>query len=270
MEQQENTNEKDIEVRGNGTQVFTEPYSRAAIARLKNLILAFFNQSEYKYYSISVDGETVVQRTCDSRKFDDYERFLCEYTRHVEVKMFQGTSPNCNKYVFTIPNKSASGLGMVGATDMQSQIDRAVEEQRVKMELENTRTKLIEAQEAILKKDKKIKKLKEEIPSGADTAEKWVNTIGGVFSNIAAAKNSGLAGTPVQPQAEASIEPDGEEEEETDETESLKIYKRLHEKFGEETIIKAFTWLAVLAANPDIGEKIKEALDQKKTENGKA
>lgn len=268
MEEQEN--DKDITVRGNGTQVFTEPYSRAAIARLKNLILAFFNQGEDKWYSISVDGETVVQRTRDSRKFDDYERFVCEYTRHVEVKMFQGNSPNCNKYVFTIPTKSLNGIGSLSGADIQSQIDRAVEEHRVKMELEQTKTKLKEAEESILKKDKKLKKLKGEIPTGADTAEKWVNTISGVIASISAARNPGLSGAPAQPNAEVSVEADSEEEEENDDTESLKIYKMLHEKFGEEQIIKAYNWLAVLAANPDIGEKIKEELDKKKAENGKA
>lgn len=268
MENQfENLNTKEVEVRGNGTQVFTEPYSKEAVARLKNLVLAFYDQGENKYYSISVDGETVVAKTSDGRKFERYEKFINEHTQHVEVKMYQGLSPNCNKYQFTI-SRGLSGTGQ--GFDLMKQIEKAREEERVKIELETTKTKLKEALELIEKKDKKLKKLKEEMPTGADTIEKLAGTISGVISTISAARNPALAGVP-QPEAEVKIEPEQEESElEEDESKSLQTYNAIVAKYGEDQIDKAFSWLVAISENPELMAKIKEELTKKNNSNGQA
>lgn len=272
MENQfENQNSKEVEVRGNGTQVFTEPYSKEAIARLKNLVMAFYDSGENKYFSIAIDGETVVHRTCDGRKFDLHEKFISPHTQHVEVKMYQGLGPNCNKYQFTI-SRGLSGFGH--GIDMNKQIEKAREEERMKLELDSTKSKLKDALEAIEKKDKKLKKLKAEMPTGAETIEKLAGTLTGVISTIAGARNPGLAGTP-QPQAEVKIEPQpeaGSEENEEEEYEpkSLQTYNSIVEKYGEDQVNKAFSWLIAISENPDLMEKFKDELNKKKNANGQA
>ncbi len=60
----------DRETRENGSQVFTQPYNEGALNSLKHLVLAFYDQGKRKYYSILVDGEMVVSKTSDGRKFD--------------------------------------------------------------------------------------------------------------------------------------------------------------------------------------------------------
>lgn len=269
--QYENLNPKEVEVRGNGTQVFTEPYSKEGIARLKNLVMAFYDQGENKYFSIAIDGETVVHRTCDGRKFDLHEKFISQHSQHIEVKMYQGLGPNCNKYQFTI-SRGLSGTGQI--MDQQRQIEKAKEEERMKIELDSTKKELKEAKELLEKKSKKLKKLKGEMPTGAETIEKLAGTLSGVISTIASARNPALAGTP-QPQAEVKIERESEaeieeNEQEEDEPKSLQTYNSIVEKYGEDQVNKAFSWLIAISENPDLMEKFKDELNKKKNANGQA
>ena len=259
MEEIENTNEREIEVRGNGTQVFTEPYSEAAISRLKNLILSFFAQGERKYYSIAVDGETVVAKNCDGRKFDRYLTFLSKQTQNVEVKMYQGLSPNCNKYQFTI-TRILSGIGQSG--DMQTQIDKALEEQRILTENENLRNE-------IASKNKKLKKLKEN--SKGININGLLEKLPEIVNAYHQIKNPGLAGTP-EPQAEVKVEAQSTTNNAQNENpRSQEIYDRLYETYGEKGIMNALKWMEILKSNPDIMDKIREELIIKqKNENGKA
>ena len=123
MEELDNIHERVIDKRGNGSQVFTEPYSPPAIGRLKHLVLTFYGQGERKYYSIIVDGETVVPKNCDGRKFNNYLRFVNKHTKTVEVRMYKGFSANCNKYLFVMTN------GLSGSSknvDLKTEIDKAI------------------------------------------------------------------------------------------------------------------------------------------------
>jgi hypothetical protein len=257
--------EREVEVRGNGSQLFTETYSEAAIARLKNLVLTFFAQDERKYYSISLDGEIVVARNCDGRKFDRYLQFLNKHTQMVEVKMYQGFSPNCNRYQFIL-NRGLAGTP--NAVDVQSQINKALEEQRLQNELDALRTEL-----ALKKKKlKKFKKLNENSESGLDKLKELVK--GGVelAGALGLGAQKGLSGAP-EPEAEVEIEPADSSDTKSDSStsKSQQVFDDLLETYGEEGVKNALGWMTVLAANPDLVNKLKEELkNQKKSENGKA
>ena len=258
MEELENIHERVIDKRGNGSQVFTEPYSQPAIGRLKHLVLTFFAQGERKYYSIIVDGETVVPKNADGRKFNNYLRFVNKHTKTVEVRMFQGYSANCNKYLFVL----SSGLsGTSQSIDLQAEIDKALQEQKIQNELQTLRIN-------VEKKDKKIKKLKKLLEnSGINMAD--VNTLvqegKGILGALGFGVNNGISGMPPEPEAEVEIEI-----EEEDQNEEEEIYQQLVNNVGKKGIKKALRVMTMLSTHPELESKLVEIIKEKQSEHGEA
>ena len=126
MEEINNTEEEfrlNQDKKENGVQVFTERYSESAINRLKDLVVKLYHLGERKFYAILVDGEFVVKKNCDGRKFDRYLNFVNKETREVEVRMHQGKSFNHNKYIFVL----RKGLtGIENSETVQNRIDKAL------------------------------------------------------------------------------------------------------------------------------------------------
>jgi len=262
MNELNNIYDREIDTRGNGSQVYTERYSEDAVERLKNLILTFFSQGEKKFYAISVDGEIVLPKTYDGRKFDQYLHFVNQHTKTVEVRMYQGHSPNCNKYVFVL-NKGLSGIQ--NPMDIQAQIDKAVDEYRKQTELELLRKELKVKEEKI----EELEAINEEKGSGVD---KWVEllkegkSIAGMFGLNT---NKGLSGTPElrpEPNAEVSVEMDPIEV-----SKNRQTYNDMLEAFGEDKIKDALGLITVLSSHPELQEKLKEELNKlKNNEDGQA
>lgn len=275
MEELNEIQERDVEKRSNGSQVFTEPYSEASIGRLKNLVLAFFRQGERKFYSIHIDGETVVPKNSDGRKFNRYLQFLNKYTHSVEVRMYQGYSPNCNKYLFIV-NKGLSGHS--DPEDVQDKINKALEEQRLQNELAQLRKEL----EKKTKKLKKLKRQAEESESGIDKLNELVRggaKIAGTIAGAINAKNGGgLSGAEhqtAQPDAEVEVEIEEGVQPQTNpkkkKSKSERIFKDLVDTYGEEGLENAMGWMTVLSENPELQQMIKEQLkNQKNQKDGEA
>lgn len=264
MEEFSNMQEGKVETRSNGSQVYTSPYDKAAIERLKHLIVTFYSQGDRKFYAILVDGETVVPKNCDGRKFDRYLKFINSHTKEIVVKMYQGYSPNCNKHVF-IMNQSLSGLGQ--AVDVQAQINKALEEDRLKRELQDLQIKLD-------KKTKKYNKLKEERDKEPSNLDKWRDFVKGgveIAGLLGLTPRAALAGTPEttqDPDAEVTVEID----EEVEGSESQQIYNDLLATFGEDGVKNALGWMTVLSSHPELQEKLKKEIDKlkKQKEDGAA
>lgn len=265
------SHEADIETRANGSQVFSEPYSEAAISRLKNLVLTFYAQGERKYYSISVDGEIVVAKNCDGRKFDGYLRFLTPHTRLIEVRMYQGYSPNCNKYQF-FQNRSLAGIEQ--ANSVQEQINRALETQRLQLQLEKLSDQVNHLQEELEDKKIEVEELREQV-NEEKLKEKNMKNIAQLFSGGAEllgafgiGPKKQLAGVTEAP-VEVTIEPQpekGNTAEQPIASEGQEIFDQMVAAYGEEGVKNALTWLAAIAANPEIQEKIKVELQNKNTD----
>ncbi|MBI3136047.1 MAG: OmpH family outer membrane protein [Bacteroidetes bacterium] len=265
--------EMDFEVRSNGSQVFSEPYSEAAIHRLKNLVLTFYEQGKRKYYSISVDGEVVVEKNCDGRKFDNYLRFVTPHTRLIEVRMYQGASPNCNKHQFF----NNRGLGSApSAEDVNAKIERAIEAERMQNRLEKLSDQVQQLQkhlddkteeadelqelvDELKQKERNLQNLKELVTGG-------LQLFGGVFGR---GEKKQLGGTPETP-VEVTVQPQAQPvAQQPEASEGQEIFNELIASYGKDKVKSVLTWMALLAENPDIQEKIKVEL-QNKYKDGEA
>ncbi|MEZ4921875.1 MAG: hypothetical protein R2780_01775 [Crocinitomicaceae bacterium] len=247
----------DIERRSNGTQIFNEPYSPENIERIKTMIENFYNTGVKKFYSIHVDGETVVQRNCDARKFNTYLPFVGTHTKKVEVKLYSGYSPKCNTYIFYL-HRGLSGAPQ-NAVNVKEQISQALAEQELKFELK-------QLQEELKKKNKKIEKLQSVIEGHSSwTPEAVNNTIMNgltAVGKIGMMRNGGLQGVPQQenqPQSEVHVEL---EEEEPDNSKSGAIFQEMLKQYGDKTMKNALGWTGVLAAYPELQDVLREEVER--------
>lgn len=241
--------------RRNGTSVFNEPYSAEGIERLKSMIKTYQSQERDKYYSILVDNETVVDRNNNFRNFDDYMPFVNDYTRTIEVRMYLGSSPNCNRHIF---HKSETSLK--GATDFQktvnidAEITKALADQQRKFQLELIQKKL-------RKKDKQIRKLKQKLGESStglegiqDLASKAIE-IAGMFKG----KQAQLSGPETQ-DAEVEIEAEQISEEE-------EIYNDLLNEVGTDGIKKALRVMELLSKHPELEDVLNNELKKGQDED---
>ncbi len=276
MESEDNFQElppREAETRANGSQIFTEPYSVEAIDRLRNIVANFYHQGDRKYYSVSVDGEVVVPKNCDGRKFTRYLPFVTKHTQMVEVKMYSGYSPNCNKYQFIL-NRGLSGMSHQ-PVNVQTEVNRALEEQQLRHEMELLREEL----EKKKRKLKKYKELTEEGESGLDKFRDLLKSGVELAGALGLRKVPGLAGAPEnKPEAEVEVtvesdkKPESKEQPKANESESKKIYDELLAKVGEKEIKRALRIMALLSAHPELEETLTKELNknQKTQSDGQA
>lgn len=246
-----------VEIRGNGTEVFNEPYSEKAVRRLKKLVLNFYYQGERKYYSIHVDGEKVVERTSDGRKFNRYLQFVEKETRVVEVRLYKGESFNCNRYLFII-SKGLNGVGK--QEEMEEQIKQALEAQEKENELIYLRAEL-EKKERKIKKLKKLTAQKEEGISLGAVKEFLIEGKGLVDAFRGTPAPTQLGGT--EPESEVTIEAESPDP-------AKAIYDQLYEQVGQEGIMKALNIMGTLSQHPELEEILIKELNKKQAENGEA
>ncbi len=192
--------------RRNGSSLFNEPYSLEGIERLKSMIKTFEAQNREKFYSILVDNEVVVERNPHFEQFDDFKPFVNEHTRTVEVRLYIGSSPNCNRHVFHKSETTLKGAVSAGlqSVDLQTEIAKALAEQQRVYKLKQT-------QEKLRKKDKRIRKLKQQLADSTtglegiqDIAGKAVQ-LAGIFKKGDAPQLSGAQ--PSEPTVTIEAEP---------------------------------------------------------------
>ena len=252
--------QRNNETAGGRGRVFTEKYMPSRIERLKNIVRDFEAQGKRKYYSIIVDGETVVAVNSDYRNFDQYKRYTSSQTQSIEVRMMHGNSPNCNRHVFYT---SASGLGGVGQIDHQTLVSEALEKQRMEYRIE-------ELQKQLKRKTKKLreyKTLQEELDKGQidikDLLAKGIELYG-QFTASRAGAGGGAAptvqGAPVQSEVEITAE----------ETKSDRMYGELKAQYSEKQLEKAVRTWKLFAQHPELREEFMAIINQKNSEDGKA
>ncbi|MBL4704292.1 MAG: hypothetical protein JKY54_07210 [Flavobacteriales bacterium] len=244
--------------RRNGGKVFHKAYNQHTIHLLKKLIFRVYNQGLRKFYCILVDGEMVVRRTSDARKFDGHKAYVDHTTEQVEVRLFIGKSFNANRYIFQTQTELS---GTPQDVDVDLEISKALEAQKLQMELESL-------QRQVEKKDKKVRKLKSELEdrkSGledlSDLASKAVE-IAGMFKG---AGQKTVAGVPA-PSAQVEVEI----EEEDDFSEEREIFQELSATVGKKGLKKALEIMTLLSEHPELNDTLKEALNQKKRNHEQA
>lgn len=273
MSEFDNIKDREIQMRSNGTHVQTEPYSRQAMQRLKRNVELFFNQGNHKYYSIAVDGETVVSRTYDARKFDDYLPFIEPGVKTIEVKMFQGNSPNCNRYMFVM---QAQLSGVRGAEDLERRYQDA-------NRIDNLQRDLQAARDEIAKRKKKLRRIKREFEKlwfqfedfkqeAKESAPARTQKILGDIVSLAgilgfgSKKNSAeLSGTPQSQetnttQVEVELETDSKTSNKG--SEHKKILEDLETSYGKDGLDQALFIATVMAASPELQEKFKKHISK--------
>lgn len=246
---------QDTETRSNGSRVFNEPYSDDAVERLRQMIYTYYRQHRRKFYAILVDGEIVVDKTSDGRKFSAFRDFINDHTRTVEVRMYYGSSPNCNRHVFHKPHTMA-GIPRQDQPDVEQEVQKALEKQRQEFEMKRLKKQL-------KKKEKKILELEEELASKETGLEQLTGLTKVISDGIGMVTGKDTAqpvsGAPEQ-DAEVTIEPEQQDE-------SKAIYDALVNEIGMEKIKETLGLMQLLASHPELKEIVNRELSRKEQED---
>ena len=247
MDELENT------IRDNGSRVTSQPYSKENIKWLQRLIYDAFKDGRPKIYDIRINNEIVVPKNDDSRKFDGYLKYVNPTTQVVEVRLYQGNSPNCNNYLFVTEQANS----LAGPENVSSQIQKALEEDRRKRELVD-----LKAENDKLKR--KNKKLKVGAQKGLPMQQ-----LRGLLTDVGAAYQTIKGVRPMAGVDQENLSQDDEEysevevEVEGEESEADEVYQMVKEKLGEQNTITCYQMINELGQHPDLFKKMQHELAQR-------
>lgn len=239
-------------------RVFTEVYTPERIERLKSIIRDFQQQGNGRRYCILVDGEMVVPVNTDENNFDNYQRYINAHTETVEVRMFFGKSPNCNRHVFHTKPTSLNGTP---EKDIEQRIKEALQKQKMetqmsllKRELKRKNKKLRQYKVLQAELDEKKIDIKELISKGIELYGQFNANQKGVVAPGA------VEGTPPA-EVEVHIEP---------ESKADKHYQQMKGQYSEKELEKALKTWEIFAAYPQLREEFNRVITQKINDNGEA
>lgn len=238
-------------------KVYREVYHPERIERLKSIIADFQRQGSQKFYSVLVDGETVVPKNYNAQNFDNYKKYLLSNTQHIEVRMYFGHSPSCNRHVF---QTAQAPLGGIRQEDVDEQIQKALAKQKAENELAHLKKELE-------KKDKKLKEMKG-LEAELEALKKKLELTSllekgmGMVQSFQSGTTPALQGTPEQ-------ETEVEVEVSQPETKADQFYQQLISDFGEEKAIKAIKTWQIFTKYPELKNEFIAIVNQKIKKNGK-
>jgi hypothetical protein len=246
--------------KGGGTgKIFTETYNPQRIERLKNIISDFRAQGKPKRYCILVDGEMVVPVNRDASNFDNYKRYLEAHTQNIEVRMYFGDSPNCNKHIFHTSQMTLSGT----QKGVQEQIEEALEKQRIQTELETLRSKLKRKNKIIEEYEGVIEELEGELEKNSVDIKGVLDKGMQLFGQWKANNNA----QPVQGIPESNVEVEVQSE---PESKSDKFYQQMKDKYSQESLDGSLKIWSVWLKHPELKGEFMKIVKQKIKEDGEA
>lgn len=239
-------------------KVFTEGYNPQRIERLKSIIRDFHHQGKKKRYCVLVDGEMVVSVNSDYRNFDNYKRYMMGHTQSIEVRMFFGESPNCNRHIF---HTNPHGLNGAPQKDVEDRIKEALEKQRMENEITFLQSELKRKN----KKLKQFKALQVELDEKKIDIKELITKGMELYGQFNASKNGSLRSGTVQgtPQAEVEIEAEPE-------TKSDRHYAEMKQQYSEKELEKALKTWEIFTAYPQLRGEFTELVNQKINNHGEA
>lgn len=240
-------------------KVFREVYNPERIELLKSIVADHYNQGSKKFYSILIDGETVVAKTSDARRFNNYKKYLMSNTKTLEIRMYFGNSPSANRHIFQTNPTPMNGIRQ---EDVEEKIKQALAKQKVENEL-------IYLRKELKKKSKKLLRLKElekelEEAKQKPNLEKLIEKSANLFHSIKGNKPpTALQGAP-ENDTEVEVEIEAEE------TKADRFYQNLLDNYEEKEVIKALKTWAVFTKYPELKDEFVAIVNQKINKNGKA
>lgn len=239
-------------------KVYREVYNPERIERLKSIVSDFEKQGSQKFYSILVDGETVVAKSFNANNFDNYKKYLLSNTQNIEVRMYFGSSPSSNRHIFQTGQNS---LGELRQEDVEEQIKKALAKQKSENELVNLQNEL-------KKKNKKLLKMKE-LEVEIEELKKKQDIKALLKEGMSFVKAFKGDTPPVLQGISEDSEVEVEVEQEFEETKADKFYNQLLDKYEEKKVIEAIKTWQVFTKYPELKDEFIEIVNQKIKKNGK-
>jgi hypothetical protein len=233
----------------NGGKVFHERYSEERLNAIKRIVETQQSQGKQKRYSISVDGEMIINNTADLELFDTYLEYIEPHTEKIEVRLYFGVSPNGNRYVFHLKEKPFNGLGDPGKpVHVNDMIADALERQSVESEL-------IELRRKYKKLKRKYRVAEAELSDKQMDMKDLLSQGMQLYGAFNAQKGASQQMQGLPPVEEVQIE--------RELSEADKFYEELKNQVGEDKLTAALKTWAVFATHPELRSEFQAIVNQK-------
>ena len=233
----------------NGSRVFHEPYTEERLNAIKRIVETQQSQGKQKRYSISVDGEMIINNTADLELYDTYLEYIEPHTEKVEVRLYFGESPSANRYIFHLKEKSFNGLGDPGKpVHVNDMIADALERQSIESELTTLR--------------RKYKKLKKRFRDAEGQLSEKQMDVKDLLSQGMQLYGAFNAQKNVTQQIQGLPQSD-EVQIERELSEADRFYEELKNQIGEDKLTAALKTWAVFASHPELRSEFKQIVNQK-------
>lgn len=141
-------------------------YTDDNISHLQEYLRLYAEQGHPVDYEILVDGMRVVLRTDKPDMFSLHENFIGPQTGSVQVNLYKGSSRNCDKHIFYLKESAAQENGLDGLGDVESRVNKAIAEEKAKLE-----------KERLLKENEELKKEVSELETEVEKLEGQVEQL---------------------------------------------------------------------------------------------
>lgn len=240
--------------KGRLKQIFYKPYSPERLSNIKTLIENFERQGVSKRYAILVDGEVCIPHGSSIEEFDNYLEFMHPESETVEVRLYQGESPNYKLHVFNIRETAPGGYGLNGVgspLSVEEQIAKALEKKQLEWELEKTRGKL-------KRKNKELRRYQD------DEDQKPGLDLGGIIEKVLPILGGAKSAPKELPEhAVSGVDEDGAQIV-GQVGEADKHLAHLKKQFSDKDILQAIRLAEFFLKNPQLHPQLREILDNEK------
>mgnify|MGYP001597617415 CR=1 FL=1 len=133
-----------------------ETFRDNTLEKIKRILEVWDEKGTPRFYSVQVDGETIVSRTNNPSEFENVKAFVFHNTEQIRIVYFRGNeSEPMEEVVYTIPKEKEKSNGLSGL-EIDERISQALEAERrkweheqIKKELSDTKKELTEAEDHI-------------------------------------------------------------------------------------------------------------------------
>lgn len=241
-------------------RIFTKNYNDDQVDRLKRLIQSQNQRGDERYYGIKVDGEFCVNKTCDTRHFDDYKEFIDGGTETIEVVLYFGRSNNCNRHIFYLKEKGGNAInGVSEPIDVDKKIEDALKKKDQEYLIQSLKQKVKDQEELIDELEEELAELKPktELRGLIKDGLAMFQSINGGSSS-----NNGLSGAPA-PDKEAEVTIEASEESSTNESNNNeKLFNQIYDRIGDDGLNRMVGIIQAIEDSKDFRDGVNKLIQE--------
>lgn len=161
--------------------VAKEKYDSAKMDKHLNYLQLYAEKGRPLDYEIIVDGMKVVRRTDEPQDFQNYSSFVDADTKAIELLIYNGTSNNNDRYIYTLSEPAKESLSGI---DIDAKITEQVERHKRDIEYATLQREHSELKREVTELEKEIEQLEADNKTLQDQQSPFKGLLGEIGSTF--------------------------------------------------------------------------------------